>query len=85
MTRGNSGTSASFERDRKNRPGMRRWIWLVLLVLYAIAGIIDGASRVAEAPATTSRPSTVSILAVAFCAGLFWPIDLAARGVLGVR
>ena len=56
--------------------------------MYAYAGAATTASQLtpfAEAPATTSRPSTVSILAVAFCAGLFWPIDLAARGVLGVR
>jgi hypothetical protein len=64
---------------------MRRRVWLAALVLYAVAGIVDGASRLAEPPALGSPPGVFSSLAVAFCAGLFWPIDVAARRLLGPR
>jgi hypothetical protein len=64
---------------------MRRRVWLVALILYAAAGIADGASRVAAPPVAGSHPNTLSTLAVAFCAGLFWPIDLVARPLLGPR
>jgi hypothetical protein len=64
---------------------MRRRVWLAALALYAIAGIVDGASRFAAPPALGSPPSTFSTLAVAFCAGLFWPIDIVARRLLGPR
>lgn len=63
---------------------MRRRIWLAVLILYALAGIADGVSRMAEPPAPGSQASTISTLAVAFCAGLFWPIDIVARRLLGV-
>ena len=58
---------------------MRRRIWLVGLMLYAIAGIADGVNRFTETPAAGSHPSAAQRLPVAFCAGLFWPIDLVAR------
>jgi hypothetical protein len=62
---------------------MRRRFWLAVLILYALAGIADGAVRMAEPPAAGSHPNPVSTLAVAFCAGLFWPIDVVARYLLG--
>jgi hypothetical protein len=58
---------------------MSRRLWLAILVLYAIAGVTDGARRFAETPVAGSHPSAAARLPVAFCAGLFWPIDLAAR------
>jgi hypothetical protein len=61
---------------------MRRRIWLGVLILYAFAGLIDGASRLAEPPASGSHPSLGARLPVAFCAGLFWPIDIVARRLL---
>jgi hypothetical protein len=61
---------------------MRRRLWLAALVLYAIAGLADGAGRFIEPPAAGTQPSTGSTLAVAFCAGLFWPIDVVARRLL---
>jgi phosphate/sulfate permease len=60
---------------------MRRRIWLFVLVLYAAAGIVDGAYHIA-APPSGAHSSTGAALAVAFCAGLFWPIDIVARPLL---
>jgi hypothetical protein len=62
---------------------MRRRIWLAALMLYAAAGIADGAFRLAEPPTAGGHPDAVSAVAVAFCAGLFWPLDIAVRQVLG--
>ena len=64
---------------------MKRRIWLAALILYAIAGIIDGASRIAQPPVPGSRSSPAAVLAVAFCAALFWPIDIVARPLLAPR
>ena len=61
---------------------MRRRLWFALLVLYAVIGVVDGAIRVGALGAAGVRPVALSALPVAFCAGLFWPIDLAARLVL---
>ena len=65
---------------------MRRRIGLFALLLYAAAGIADGAYRLAE-PSTPpgSHASTAAALAVAFCGGLFWPIDIVARPLLMSR
>ncbi|HZK89874.1 MAG TPA: hypothetical protein VFC56_06975 [Stellaceae bacterium] len=62
---------------------MRRRSWLAALILYAAAGVADGAVRMAEPPDAGSHPNAVSTVAVAFCAGLFWPLDIVARRVLG--
>jgi hypothetical protein len=62
---------------------MRRRIWLAVLVLYALAGIADGASRMTAPTAGGAHTNILSSLAVAFCAGLFWPIDIVARRTLG--
>ena len=59
---------------------MRRRIGLIGLCLYAIAGIADGAYRVSEARHAAGEPAATVL--VAFCAGLFWPLDLAARLLL---
>jgi hypothetical protein len=60
---------------------MRARIWLVLLVLYLLAGVADGAFRVSAAIRGGEKPGP-AVVAVAFCAGLFWPIDLVARPLL---
>lgn len=64
---------------------MTRRVWLAALILYAIAGLADGAGRFAERPEPGTHPSALATLAVAFCAGLFWPIDIVARSVLAPR
>jgi hypothetical protein len=62
---------------------MKRRLWLAVLILYALAGIADGAVRMASPPAPGSHPNPIATVAVAFCAGLFWPIDVVARHLLG--
>ena len=59
---------------------MRRWLWLLILVLYMAAGVVDGARHMAD-PAPPGS-NVVGRLAVAFSAGLFWPIDIVARPLL---
>ena len=61
---------------------MRRRIWLVALVLYASVGLADGTHRLIEAPSSGSHAGFAANLAVAFCAGLFWPIDMVSRPLL---
>jgi hypothetical protein len=62
---------------------VRRRLWLALLLVYAAAGIADGAMRMTELRRAPGHPGIVAALPVAFCAGLFWPIDLVARRTLG--
>jgi hypothetical protein len=64
---------------------MRRRIWLVALILYAAVGVADAGYRLANLPPAGSRSSFVASLAVAFCAGLFWPIDIVAGPLLAPR
>ena len=61
---------------------MRRRLWLIALVLYAAAGIADGAYHLTAPKYAADRSNLVAALPVAFCAGLFWPIDLVARALL---
>jgi hypothetical protein len=63
---------------------MRRRVWLAGLVLYALATAIDGTARAMEASRAGERMGP-AVVAVAFCAGLFWPIDLVARVLLAAR
>ena len=60
---------------------MRSHFWLAALVLYATIGVADGAHRFVSPPAGTHAGAAVN-LAVSFCAGLFWPIDIVARPLL---
>ena len=60
---------------------MSRRIWLVLLVAYLLAGVADGAYRVSEARRAGEKIGP-AVVAVSFCAGLFWPLDLVARQLL---
>jgi len=63
---------------------MKRRVWLIVLVLYAVAAVADSAVRVAEAR-RIGEPMGPATFAVAFCAGLFWPIDIVARPLLQPR
>jgi hypothetical protein len=59
-----------------------RRIGLLALILYAAAGMIDGSYHLAAPPHPVAHASTAGNLAIAFCAGLFWPIDIVARPLL---
>jgi hypothetical protein len=61
---------------------MKRRLWLIGLVLYAAAGIADGAYHLTAPKYAADRSSLIAALPVAFCAGLFWPIDIVARPLL---
>jgi len=63
---------------------MKRRVWLIVLVLYLAAAVADTGYRVVEASRTGFKLDAATF-AVAFCAGLFWPIDLAARPLLQPR
>jgi hypothetical protein len=54
-------------------------IWLIPMLIYLVIGITDGTRDFMRSPPGTS---TVGALAVAFSAGLFWPIDVVARPLL---
>jgi len=61
---------------------MRRRIWLAALLLYAAVAIIDIMHHMGQSVAPGSQTGTGARLAIAFCAGLFWPVDFAARLLL---
>jgi hypothetical protein len=63
---------------------VRRRLWLIVLCLYAIAGAVDMTDRVIAAR-RAGEPPGLATLAVAFCGGLFWPLDVAARPLFGGR
>ena len=71
-TPGNSKTSESSS-------GTGGRIWLIPIVIYALIGIADGAHDFAQQP---PESSVLTALPVAFCASLFWPIDIIARRLL---
>jgi hypothetical protein len=58
---------------------MKGRIWLIPMLIYLAIGIADGTHDFRQSPPGSS---TVGALAVAFCAGLFWPIDVVARPLL---
>ncbi len=60
---------------------MRRRLWLAAMLLYAAIGIVDGAYHFMS-PQYGAARSSLATLPVAFCAGLFWPIDIVARPLL---
>ena len=62
---------------------MGRRAWLVGLVLYAIAGAADAAIFLRNEAGAGQDWRAPDNLAVAFSAGLFWPVDLMARLLLG--
>ncbi len=62
---------------------MSRRVWLVGLCLYAIAGAADAAIFLREQARAGEDWWAPDNLAVAFSAGLFWPVDLVAQSLLG--
>ena len=75
-TLGSSKTSASSNSAAR---ASGRQIWLIPIVVYALIGIADGVHDFVQRPAESS---TLTALPVAFCAGLFWPVDIIARRLL---
>lgn len=63
---------------------MKRRVWLIVLVLYLVAAAADTGYRVVEASRIGFKIDP-AMFAVAFCAGLFWPIDIVARPLLTPR
>jgi hypothetical protein len=63
---------------------MSRRVWLIALVLYLAAAAADAGYRVVEASRMGFKIDP-AVFAVAFCAGLFWPIDIVARPLLKPR
>jgi len=57
-------------------------IWLIPIILYAVIGVIDGMHDFTRARSAGEQSNPAGALAVAFCAGLFWPIDIVARPLL---
>ena len=55
-----------------------------MMIVYAVIGVADGAHHFLSPPAGT-HSSPAANLAVSFCAGLFWPIDIVARPLLMSR
>ncbi|HTW51169.1 MAG TPA: hypothetical protein VME45_04650 [Stellaceae bacterium] len=51
------------------------------MIVYAALGFADGAHHFIAPPAGTHAGAAVN-LAVSFCAGLFWPIDVVVRPLL---
>ena len=60
----------------------RRRLWLVGLWLFALAGAADAAVYLRGETLAGQGWWTPDNLAVAFSAGLFWPVDLIARLLL---
>lgn len=56
-------------------------IWLTVMIVYAAIGFADGTHHFISPPVGT-HASVAGNLAVSFCAGLFWPIDVVARPFL---
>jgi len=62
---------------------MSRRAWLIGLSLYAIAGVADAAIFLHHEARAGEDWWSADNLAVAFSAGLFWPVDLVAKSLLG--
>jgi hypothetical protein len=63
---------------------MKRRVWLIVLVFYLVAATADAGCRIVNASRTGFNIDAATF-AVAFCAGLFWPIDIVARPLLTAR
>jgi hypothetical protein len=61
---------------------LSRRVWLVALGLYALAAVTDIAFHLNEDRLAGQDWRAPDNLVVAFSAGLFWPIDLVAQGLL---
>ncbi len=63
---------------------MNRRVWLAALCLYAIAGAADMAAHLHADRQAGRDWRAPGQLAVAFSAGLFWPLDLLAQPLLAL-
>ena len=61
---------------------MSRRVWLVGLCLYAIVAAVDVAVQLRNDTLAGQNWWAPDNLAVAFSAGLFWPVDLVAQSLL---
>ena len=64
---------------------MQRRAWLIGLVLYGLGAGIDLAYHLIDDLHTGDEKIEFSEVAVAFSAGLFWPIDIIAMALLATR
>ena len=62
---------------------MSRRVWLVALWLYAVLAVADIAMHLNDDRLAGQNWLAPDNLAVAVSAGLFWPVDLVARRLLG--
>jgi hypothetical protein len=77
---GSSRTSASSEPRRARLP---QRLWLLALCLYALAAAGDVAAHLDADRRAGAAWIAPGHLIVSFSAGLFWPVDLVARVLLG--
>ncbi len=63
-------------------PTAKRWVWLIVLMLYAAAAVADAAHHLTAPPSPAARSNPAAAVPVAICAGLFWPLDMVARPLL---
>jgi hypothetical protein len=71
---------ASIDRARS-----RRRAWRAALLLYAFGAGLDMARHLTDDLYSGNQAIEFSEIAVAFSAGLFWPIDLIAMALLSIR
>jgi hypothetical protein len=63
----------------------RQRAWLVALALYALGIGVDISRHLAADLSSGNQAIEFSEVAVAFSAGLFWPVDIVATALLGRR
>jgi hypothetical protein len=68
-----------------DRPRRRRRAWLAALLLYGVAAGLDVARHLADDVYSGNREIEFPEIAVAFSAGLFWPVELVAAALLSIR
>ena len=64
---------------------MRRRAWLIGLLLYGLGAGIDFTYHLIDDLRSGDEAIEYSEVAVAFSAGLFWPIDIIAMALLATR
>ena len=64
---------------------MRRRAWLIALLLYGLGAGIDFANHLIDDLRSGDEAIEFSEVAVAFSAGLFWPVDIVAMALLATR
>jgi hypothetical protein len=64
---------------------MHRRAWLVGLLFYGLGAGIDFAYHLIDDLYSGDKAIEFSKVAVAFSAGLFWPIDMIAMALLATR